>query len=400
MSESKPYEIVILGGNWGGIGSAHYLLRHTIPALQKLDKTKTYHITIVTPNKDWLFKPAAPRVLVAPNLLPEEKIWRPLTEVLKQYPADQYSIVQGVATNLDSSSKTVTVKLAASGQQTVSYDSVIIATGTSGHPAWTLNEDKTLTSKAHKTIQAALQKAQTVLVAGAGAVGLETAGEIGVAFPKIKLTVVTGSAKPLERANNPKLSKQAEAYLTDTIKATVINNLKVTSTEGDGPTTVTLSDGSVHQVDVYINCTGGRPNSDFLPKEWLDNRGGVIKKDAYFRVRGSSDSGSDAKDVYVVGDVVAGSENSIWELEANVPVVGTAIGTDIAAKIGKAGKAPPLKEFKPIKNVMVVPIGPNGGVGQVFGWTVPSWFVKVTKAKTFLIDLLEPYAFGDKWKKP
>lgn len=404
MSESKTHEIVILGGNFGGVGSAHYLLRHTIPALKKLDKSRTYHITLVTPNKDWFFKPATPRVLVAPTLLPEEKIWRPLADVFKQYPADQISIAQGVATNLDSGNKTVTVKLTTSEseQKTIRYGSVIIATGTTGNAAFTLHEDQSLTSKTYKSVQAALQTAKTVLIAGGGAAGIETVGEIAIAFPEIEITLVSSAPKLLDRVGNPKLSTQAEAYLKNHLRVRVINNLKVTATGGggDGPTTVTLSDGSTHTVDLYIDCTGAKPNSQFLPKSWLDVRGRVIKKDAYFRARGSSDSANDAKDVYIVGDIVAGSENNIWDIEANVPVVGTAIGNDIAAKVGKAGRAPAQKEFKPIKRVMMVTIGPTGGVGQVLGWTVPSWFVKITKAKSYLIDLLDVYAMGDKWKKP
>ncbi|KAM7191714.1 hypothetical protein V8F20_009191 [Naviculisporaceae sp. PSN 640] len=402
MSESKTHEIVILGGNFGGVGSAHYLLRHTIPALQKLDNSKTYHITLVTPNKDWFFKPATPRVLVAPNLLPEDKIWRSLAEIFKPYPTGQISIVQGVATNLDSSNKTVTVKLTTCEQKTIRYDSLIIATGTTGNPAFTLHEDQSLTSEVYKSVPAALKTAKTVLIAGGGAVGIETAGEIGVAFPQIEITLASGASKLLERPGNAKLSAQAEAYLRNHLQTKVINDLKVTSTSGggDGPTIVTLSDGSTHTVDLYIDCTGGKPNSQFLPESWLDASGRVIKKDPYFRARGSSDSTNDAEDVYIVGDIVADSENSIWELEAHVPVVGTAIGNDIAAKIGQAGKAPAQREFKPIKGVMMVPIGPTGGVGQVLGWTVPSWFVKVTKAKSFLIDLLDVYAMGEKWKKP
>lgn len=398
MSDSKTHEIVVLGANFGGAAISHYLLRHTIPALQKLDSTRAYHITVVTPNTDWLFKPGTPRVLIAPELLPEEKVWRPLSDIFKRYPADQITLVYGFATALDPTKKTINVKLNSSGEQTITYDSVVLSTGTtSANPAYGLHNDQSLTSKTWKSTHGALPKVKTVLVAGGGAVGVETAGEIGSAFPSIDITILSGSSRLLERII-PKLGARAEEYLKTNFGAKVVHNVRVTATSGDGPTTVTLSDGSTKTYDLYLDCTGGKPNTNFLPKSWLDKSGRVIKKDNYFRARGG-ESSNDAKDVYIVGDLLAGGEDNIFQLEAMVPCVGTAIGQDIASKIGKAGKAPPLREYKPMEGVIQVPIGPNGGVGMIMGWAVPSWVVKTIKAKSFLIDLLEPYAFGDKWKK-
>ena len=36
--------------------------------------------------------------------------------------------------------------------------------------------------------------------------------------------------------------------------------------------------------------------------------------------------------------------------------------------------------------MQVVPIGPKGGVGVVFGWKVPSWFVWGVKSRTFMVE--------------
>ena len=397
MADSKTHEIVVLGANFSGAGISHYLLRHTIPALQKLDSTRAYHITVVSPNTDWFFKPATPRVLIAPALIPEEKVWRSLSDVFKRYPAEQISRVQGFATALDPTKKTVSVKLNSSGEQTIAYDSVVIATGTTGNPAFTLHNDQSLTSKYYNSTQEVLPKTKTVLIAGGGAVGVETAGEIGAAFPSADITILSGSTRLLARATT-KLSTRAEEYLKTNFGAKVVHNVRVTAASGDSPTTVTLSDGSTKTYDLYIDCTGGRPNSSFLPKSWLDASGRVVQKDKYFRARGS-ESSDDAKDVYIVGDIVAGGTDNIFQLEAMVPCVGTAIGQDIAAKIGKAGKAPPLREFKPMTNTLMVPIGPGGGVGMLMGWAVPSLMVKTVKSKSFLIDMLDGYAFGDKWSK-
>jgi hypothetical protein len=36
-------------------------------------------------------------------------------------------------------------------------------------------------------------------------------------------------------------------------------------------------------------------------------------------------------------------------------------------------------------DMMMVPIGPQQGVGVVFGWKVPSFLVKMAKSKDFMI---------------
>ena len=58
------------------------------------------------------------------------------------------------------------------------------------------------------------------------------------------------------------------------------------------------------------------------------------------------------------------------------------------------------KNFKEIpynksdKMTQVVPIGPKGGVGMVFGWKVPSLMVWAVKSRTFFVEMVEPTVMG------
>lgn len=433
MATNKSHEIVILGGNFGGVGAAHYLLRHTIPSLQHLDKSKTLHVTLVTPNSRAYFKVASPRSAIQPNLLAGSELWRPLSEAFDRYPADQIKIVKAKAVGLDPSNRTVTVAPTGAGEaeQTIPYDSLVISTGTtSPSPLWTLHGDENLTSDAFKKVNESLTKAKTVLVAGGGPVGVETAGEIASAQPNVKITLLSGGPRLLQRTK-PEIGARAQAYLEQKLGVTVIHNVRVehsvpraASNDGDaGKTTIPLSDGSTHSTDLYIDATGGVPNSQFLPPEWLDETRRIITRDAYFRVRGSGDGDGNAAGVYVLGDIVAGSNNTVFELDAMVPVVCSSVGVDIAAQYtpaegdraprpgllrtllgvlpgaGPKGPGPVVqKEFKPMKDTILVPIGPDSGVGQLFGWQVPGWFVKMAKGKSFLIELMGPMISGEKWK--
>ncbi|QSZ34568.1 hypothetical protein DSL72_006162 [Monilinia vaccinii-corymbosi] len=424
-SNSNPHEVVILGGNFGGVNAVHHLLRQTLPQLQRLDQSKSYHITLVTPNTSFFFKIASPRALINATLIPREKVFRPLSEAFSNYGSSQFELVQGVASALDPAQRAVTVSIGGDEGKTqqLHYDSLIISTGTtSKSPLWTLHNDQSLTEKALESLHAALPNAKTVLIAGGGAAGVETAGEIASNFPNCKVTLLSGAGRVLSRVKQA-TSARAQDYLENIMHVEVIHDVRVESTNpaqpGTSPATLKLSDGSSREVDIYIDATGGTPNNEFLSKSWLDETGRVITSDAYFRVKGNGSD--DVKGVYVLGDIVAGSSNSALELDAMVTTLCSSLAVDIAGGLdvkkpeepapgllgsalklifGSSGNGYPVqREFKPMKETIFVPIGSGGGVGQVFGWRVPSLLVKVGKGKSFLTELVGPIISGEKWKK-
>ncbi|KAK3388449.1 hypothetical protein B0T20DRAFT_425468 [Sordaria brevicollis] len=471
--------IVILGGNHAGLGTLHTLARHTIPALQRLSSSpSTYKITLLTPNTHFFFKPASPRALIQPDLLPggegEDKIFRPLSEAIKQY-GDLVTVIRGFAVGVDMDKKEVKFKhvdVGGSGdglfvppsstdEGVVRYDVLIIATGTKARSAlWTLPsgpEVQTFKS-AHEVVQKQWGEIRTklknlqspghqhhnILIAGGGPVGVETAGEVAAWLKAegktegVTVTLLSGSDRLLGRNCGEGLGRKAEGYLKKNFGGLVRvrHGVKVVGTADSSPaggagaaegsavqdeeaaqkeTTVTLSDGSTTTVALYIDATGGSGTaSAFLPSTWLDATG-RINTDEFFRARGpsSSDSpssGAAAGGIYAVGDVVSGSDNTLISTNFQVPVVCSSIGVDLAAQIlgpdkegnGNGVKLPAALKQKTYKNklsgTLLVPIGPGGGVGQVMGWGVPSFLVKVMKAKGFLVEMVEPAVDGSQWK--
>lgn len=380
-------------------------------------------------------------------------MFRDLSDSVKQY-GELVTVVKAFATDVDTAKKEVKIKHVdtnfsgdgmlvppeSEGTPTVRYDILIIATGTKARSAlWTMPgpgteglraaEDATkrewegIRTKL-KNLQADTHPHHSVLIAGGGPVGVETAGEIASLLKAqgktegVTITLLSGSDRLLNRNCNESLGRKAEAYLKKNFGSLVevSHGVKVVSVSdsvsGEGEqteTTVELSDGTTRAVGLYIDATGGSGNADdFLPKTWLDASSRVTTKDAFFRVRGSSENDPQADGIYAVGDVVSGSDNTLISTNFQVPVVCSSIGADLAAKIlGPDGqengmKLPaPLKQ-KTFKNKMagtlLVPIGPGGGVGQVVGWGVPSFLVKVAKAKGFLVDMAEPAVTGSQWK--
>lgn len=391
------HEFLILGANFAGVGVAHYILRHTIPALQKVDSSAQFHVTIVNPSTHYFFKIASPRILVSPDLIPIEKAIIPLVDGFKEYTSDQWTFVLGTAKNLDTDSRTVTVETDSGSPQKIPYSSLIIATGTSANSAlWTLNGSHDITVQALKRMQSTLPSARTILIAGGGTVGVETAGEIATLYPIAKTTIASSGTRLLSRLKIS-TSKDAEACLKK-LKVEVVNNLKITSSSvvQDGKATeVTFSNGSTRTVDVYIDATGGRPNSSYLPQTWLDENGFVLTDNKTLRV-----TAPNAEGVYAIGDVANYSEGTAIDVQYSVAPLGTTIAIDVAASLG-TDKPIGIKQknFKPMRGTQVVPIGPSGGVGQLFGWRIPSLMVWGLKARTYFIEKMPGAVSGEDYRK-
>lgn len=177
------HNILIIGANFAGIGAAHYLLRHTIPTLESSDKSTTYKVTLVSPSTHFFWKIGAPRTLASADLIPLSKAFTPIQDGFKDYPSDHFELVLGSATSLDENRKSVTIEpLAPSSITSVSYSTLIIATGTtSTSPLWTLHGSHEASIDAFKMVQKSLPEASTILIAGGGPAGTETAGRFSSA---------------------------------------------------------------------------------------------------------------------------------------------------------------------------------------------------------------------------
>jgi NADH dehydrogenase FAD-containing subunit len=407
MSSPQDHHIVIVGGNFGGISLAHYLLQKTFATLKTLQPDTTFRITLISPNTHFYYKIAAPRALINPDLIPEEKYFRSIAEAFEQYDASIFGYVQGKATSLDSQNHNVSVQTnSESEQKAIKYDSLVIASGTtSSSPLWTINDSHEASRAAIRALHKELPNASTVLIAGAGPVGVETAGEIASAYPNAKITLTSSSYRVLPK-QSPDLGARAKTAL-ENLGVIVKTNTGLSDPMASEDTRpVKLSDGSSETPDVFINATGARKmNTEWLPSAWLDKDRKVATRDAYFRVKGD---GPSAQGVYVVGDVAQGTTASAIELDAMVPVVASSIAIDITGSLGTSDgllgwllsfvKTPASRqiEYKPM-NAIVIPIGPNGGVGNVFGWNMPSFMVKKGKSEKYLMELVEPLITGKKW---
>lgn len=293
--------ILILGGSFAGISAAHYALKHTIPQLPKKEDV-TYNVTLVNPSKDLFWRFAAPRAIVSKQMMPGDQIFYPI-EPAFTYAFPKFKFVQGTATRIDTAGQSVSVETVDGEQQSIPYAALIIATGFSTpSPLFTQATDRAALEALYDAFQEGLKTAKTVIIGGGGPVGVETAGEVAEILngrpgfmgaapknPKAQVTLVCADKKMLPVLREP-IGKTAEGFLQKLGCSVMYNTCVVSTTkaseEAGAKTQVELSTGETLEADIYIDATGIKPNTSFLPKEWLDNRkGGLQRQDAARRAR-------------------------------------------------------------------------------------------------------------------
>ncbi|MCJ1335794.1 hypothetical protein MMC09_001068 [Bachmanniomyces sp. S44760] len=406
---SETHEILILGGNYAGVSVAHYLLRHTLTALDKANPSQKYHVTMVSPSTHFYHKIGAPRVLASPELIKFDQAFVPIADGFASYPKGSFTFVQGLAIATDAEKKMVTVSLGTDENgttQALPYNSLVIATGTkAASPIWTMTGSHQESIQAMQDLHKALPSAKTILIAGGGPAGVESAGEIGTLYPSASTTILSGSTRLLSRLS-ARNSAAAERKLTELNVKTINNGLKVTSAtpiNGGPASELTFSDGSKSTVDIYIDATGGRPMTSFLPPTWLNEKGYVLTDPKTLRC-----TFPDSANIYAVGDVGSYSTGSVLDVILAVPAACSSIHIDLAglhAPSEKTGAnkastaATKQRNYKAITDTQFVPIGPKGGVGQIFGWKIPSFFVWLLKSRDFMIGKAVGDARGERFLK-
>lgn len=376
---SDTHNIVILGGSYSGLGIAHGLLK-ALPGL-RTQTGKSYKVTMISNSTHFWFSVGAPRAMFIPFPKDIMDSFIPIEKGFKQYPSGLFEFVHAEITGVETEKKTVLYNLknekdeTAPNTETISYDSLVIATGSKGpSPLYSYHGSHVPTLDAYKDIQSRLPSAQSIMIVGGGTAGTETAGEIGHLHGKKSsspkdITILSGNERLL-KGLRPSIGQRAQEIL-EGMGVKVEHNLKLKDSDDldNGTTKVTLSDGSTRTIDMLLVATGRKPASSYLPSSLLDDQGRVVC-DAYTRV-------PSLKNVWVTGDMAQNSPGGIMYINFAVP---TTVG-NMVAELGGKGKP---KVFKPMttKETQFVPVGPNYGVGAAFGWWAPSAVVRMLKGKT------------------
>ena len=385
------HNIVVLGASFNGLGAAHNILRG-LPDLET-QTGKKFKVTIIANSEKFWWTMGAPRAMVKPFPKEIDDSFPSVIESLKPYPKEHVEFVHAEITGFDSSKREVSYVLLdddeqkASSTSSLHFDTILIAIGSTGpDPLFALQGGYLQTYNAYKSVHARLPSANSILVVGGGAAGVETAGELGDLHGKHSstpkdITILSGTSRLLSGLR-PAIGKRAEELLTaqgvKTVHDVRVDNQKKLP---GGGAQVTLSDGTTKDYDLVFVATGRVPASGVLPKDLLNDKGRVLTN-SYLRVEG-------LESAYAAGDIASIAPLGLLTTKGQLNVV----ADNIIADLGGKG---PAKEWKPFttKEMQIVPVGPNAGVGAIFGWWAPSFVVKMLKSKHFFFPQAHNYLIG------
>lgn len=237
---------------------------------------------------------------IIPGQIKDETLFQPLTTIFERYPSEKIEIIIGAAGKVDTDSKTVSVSLPGSSQS-LKYDQLVVATGarsTTSTVPWKILDSYDETVSNLDSTRERVQAAKHIVVAGAGATGVEVAGELGYEFGKTKEIILLSGGQNL--LDGDSIGPAAKAEL-EKLNVNVKLGARVTGAKElpDGKTEVSLEKGETIATDLYLPTMGMKPNSEMLDSKFLNEKGYVVV-DAQYRVKGLEDQG-----VWAVGDVVS-----------------------------------------------------------------------------------------------
>lgn len=210
------------------------------------------------------------------------------------------------------------------------------------------------------------EQAKTITLVNSGATLLahehlkpETVAAVVAKLTAVGVHVVTGVRATLE----PAAAADGEAKATETHPPFV-----------QGPTTVTLSNGTTLSADVVMFCTGARVNNSCLSGQLAGKLDitGRLKVTPQLQVEGFPN-------IFAGGDVCNTPEGKIAYFAG---LHGDLIAKNLIATT--QGKA--LKAYKPSPPVIFLPVGKGDGVGQLpNGMIVGKRMVPMIKGKDLFI---------------
>lgn len=405
MSETR--NIVFLGASYAGLSATHYFLKHVYPHLPTTESVK-YKVILINASPKFYQRHASPRAIASSKLMPNDKIFLDIKPGFEQY-GEAFEFIVGKATSWDTAKRVVFVSEKGGKEIPISYHALVLATGskTASATMSSYGNSHEEIETALSTINAQVNTAKSIVIAGGGPAGVETAGEIAEylngkpgwfqslpAHPKAQITLLTSSDKLLPQLR-PAIAKEAERMLTR-LGVEVKYKIKVTSAtpspSNSSQTKLTLSNGTELFTDLYLPAIGLTPLTSYIPPHLLDARGYLQTTQATLRVTPEA-----GERVYALGDIASFTRGGIPEIQLEVPVLATNMKRDLIA--AHTGVAAPGKDriYEPeLRELQLVPVGRGGGVGAAWGWRFPSWAVWLIKGRDFMVGSGREKIFGEK----
>ncbi len=354
VSDSEP-TAVVLGGGYGGVQVAK--------GLDGLAR-----VVLVEPKDAFQHNVAALRALVDPSW--PSRIFLPYDGLLVRG-----TVLRDAAARVDGTQVTL-----ASGR-VLRPDYLVLATGsTYPFPAKTDRPDAAASVERYHVTRRHLARASRVLLLGAGAVGLELAGEIMAAWPDKQVTLVDVADDVLPGHYDPRLREELDRQLDALGVRRVLGSPVVTPPATPaaevGVVSVSTGDGTRIEADIWFRCYGVAPASGYLVGDLAAARTpqGDLPVTPHLNVVGF-------ERVYALGDLATIDVKTAGAASRQAAVVAANIAAGIDADPGRR------QAYAPRPPGIVLPLGPTGGAGQTAdGQILGADAVAAIKGRDMMID--------------
>jgi NADH oxidase (H2O2-forming) len=281
-----PKRIVIIGAHAAGVDAA--------AAARKTDRTA--QITLLTAQKKPGYSPCGIPFVLGGHI--------PSFDKLIVFPPSYFRMMkldlrlENTATNIDTKAKTVEVQDKIGKKETLSYDSLILATGAApfippikGKEKPGLHVVRTL-EDGEKVDQAINKGAKTAVVMGAGLIGLETA--VALVERGVETTVVELLPQILPVMLDEDMAKTVQEML-EKKKVNIMIRSGVEEFIGTEKVTAIIAGGKQIEADLFICAFGVRANT-----ELAKNAGIALGETRAIKTNARMET--NVKDVYAAGD--------------------------------------------------------------------------------------------------
>ncbi|WP_220447504.1 FAD-dependent oxidoreductase [Nonomuraea diastatica] len=198
-----------------------------------------------------------------------------------------------------------------------------------------------------------------MLLIGAGAAGLELAGEIRAFFPHKHVTVADAAPDilpgPFGQELRDELRKQLDALGIELKLGSRLRELPGAAPATAAPVAIATEAGEKMTADIWFRCFGATPRTDYLRGSLAlarDERG-YVRVDEHLRVQGH-------ERVFAIGDI----SDADRDMAAYAGAQGELLAANLRTMITGAGEA---AAYEKQPTVILVPLGPEGGAGQLPG---------------------------------
>jgi len=326
--------VAVIGGGYGGVDVAKAL-------------DADLDVVLVEPKDAFVHNIGALRALVDPDFLP--KIFFPYDQLLAHG-----RVVRDRAVEVSPH------RVVLASGDAIEADYVVLATGsTYPFPAKSDAHDASDAIDNYRAAHDEVMRANRVLLVGAGPVGIELAGEIIAQWPEKHVTLLDLADDVLGGKFRADLRAELRTQLVDLgvelVLGEGLRELPPTAANEFAAFTVTTNAGRAITADIWFQCFGVSPVSDYLTGDLADAR----RADGFVTV-GPALQVAGHENVFALGDVSTADAKMAGMARIQAQLV--------AANIVKLANGDHnVDAYQPYGDAIVVPIGPEGGSGQLPG---------------------------------